>query len=259
MPDPIVHCEGDDAFNVKQEILGKPGARRLSIRGASRVCGVHHNTLNYQFRALEGGQISDSKLAKKLIQQGFEGGQILSWKTEGVPAQALAVIVAFYAFEANNTTDIARAFALTLMTLTAEAFLAEQAGDVIIQVDPVAPVVQAPTVDAFSKAAARVKEVVDLQIPEPFYTALCNHALKTAAIQPPEPTVHEMTVWQIREQLHLGPEYGNAISQELKKLGVPFREGAAGNESKVYSVSDRVLTYLSVVMEHRDQLSLDVA
>ena len=252
MTDSIVRHDGDSDANIKQEILGKPGSRTLSFRGTAKLCGIDHKALTYQFRTVEGGEISKSKLAQKLMQLGFEGGEFLAWKTKGIPAKALTVIVVFYSWEANNTTDIARAFALTLMQKSSELFLATVAGD------PIEPGISQAAEDPYLLAATRVKEIeANVRNPATRHL-LIDKALHAVGLKlpqlPPAPVTYEMTVCEIRDYLKLKPsmrrsnsKMAAAIQRALDAWGCKSWWASLDAATKTYEVTDADLKMLQAM------------
>jgi hypothetical protein len=94
---------------VKKEFkLDENGQVFVSFRGAARICNIDHKALSHHFS----GDLKASKLAKTLTEQGFEVG---SFSQTGIPDTVLALVIEYYAFDANKTTQEAllacRAFA----------------------------------------------------------------------------------------------------------------------------------------------------
>lgn len=85
---------------VKQEIqVDADGKGKASIRAVARLVDVSHVAI---LKALGGGNLGSSKLAQGLIEQGFEGGNQSTWKTDGIPDIAIAAIAHYYAYEAGR-------------------------------------------------------------------------------------------------------------------------------------------------------------
>lgn len=88
---------------IRSEFTVNPdGSTNTSIRGAARLAGVDHSVLSRHF---SGGDFSSSKLAQKLIGQGFQTGDF----SKAISEIALASILEYYAWEAGaRCTDQAR-------------------------------------------------------------------------------------------------------------------------------------------------------
>jgi hypothetical protein len=108
--------------NIADEIeIRDDGVAVVGIRGAGRLAGVRHTNLIRHFKggALEAdesaesfteqgveggaldGNLNRSKLAQMLMDKGFDGGKLKSFAKEGVPDQALGVILKYYAYKAE--------------------------------------------------------------------------------------------------------------------------------------------------------------
>lgn len=85
---------------VKQEIhVDSEGKGKASIRAVARLVNVEHSSIS---RTLDSGVLKPNKLAESLIEQGFEGGVLAEWKTNGIPDIAIASIAHYYAYEAGR-------------------------------------------------------------------------------------------------------------------------------------------------------------
>jgi hypothetical protein len=76
--------------------FNETGIATVTIRGAARLADVEHSSL---IRAFEGGAKKASKLAESLIQSGFNPGVFSDF---GIPDNALALILTYYAFDAGG-------------------------------------------------------------------------------------------------------------------------------------------------------------
>ena len=85
--------------------IGADGKAFVSIRGAARIADVDHKALTKAFKTA--GDINLSKLAQTLTESGFEPGD---FPETGIPDIALAIILKYYAFKANRTTEQAERF-----------------------------------------------------------------------------------------------------------------------------------------------------
>ena len=87
--------------NIADEIVIREsdGVAIVSIKAASRLAGKESGSLRYHFN---GGQKNKSELAGMLAAKGFNGGQIFHFSEEGIPDQALGVILKYYAYKAGK-------------------------------------------------------------------------------------------------------------------------------------------------------------
>ncbi|MBW4526835.1 MAG: hypothetical protein KME18_16880 [Phormidium tanganyikae FI6-MK23] len=67
------------------------GVGRSTIRGAARICGVDEKAISYSLKSA--GEETPSKLAQMLVNQGFDGGEVRRFVEDGIPNQALAIII----------------------------------------------------------------------------------------------------------------------------------------------------------------------
>ena len=252
MTDSIVRHDGDSDSNIKQEILGKPGARTLSFRGTAKLCGVQQSSLTRNLTAKEGDAFATSRLAQRLMQFGFEGDDFLSWKTEGIPAQAVTLIVDYYARWANHTTEEAQAILLTLAYKGIEEFLATAAGDSI------EPGISQAAEDPYVLAATRVKEIEANVRNQATRHLLIDKALHAVGLKlpqlPPAPVTYEMTVCEIRDYLKLKPsmrrsnsKMAAAIQRALDAWGCKSWWASLDAATKTYEVTDADLKMLQAV------------
>jgi hypothetical protein len=70
-----------------------------SIRGAARLADIDESSIR---TALHSAGQKPSRLAEFLIQEGFEGAELISWVTTGIPDIALALILEYYAHECQE-------------------------------------------------------------------------------------------------------------------------------------------------------------
>ncbi|WP_163665060.1 hypothetical protein [Adonisia turfae] len=78
--------------------IREDGVAIVSIRGAARLAGVDKKSLRKHF---SGGGLAGEGLAGKLATKGFEGGDLKLFSEQGIPDQALGVILKYYAYEAG--------------------------------------------------------------------------------------------------------------------------------------------------------------
>lgn len=88
---------------VKSEIkVNQNGCGNFSVRALSRLADVHHSTLQQHF----GGGVNPSRLAKTLMDKGFEIG---GFSVNGVPDTAAFLVLDYYAHDAGkNCTEFAK-------------------------------------------------------------------------------------------------------------------------------------------------------
>jgi hypothetical protein len=85
---------------IKDEIeVDITGKGKATARAVSRLIDVEHSSV---LRALNPGALKPSKIAEILIEQGFDGGALEGWKTEGIPDIAIASIAHYYGYEAGR-------------------------------------------------------------------------------------------------------------------------------------------------------------
>ena len=84
----------EDELSVKAD-----GVAYSTIRGASRICGVEVSSL---IRSFQSAALKPSKLAEFLISQGFDSDAQKEFAINGIPDQALALIIEYYAFDAGR-------------------------------------------------------------------------------------------------------------------------------------------------------------
>ncbi|ESA38468.1 hypothetical protein N836_31500 [Leptolyngbya sp. Heron Island J] len=96
--------------NIADEITIREsdGVAIVSIKAAARLAGKEPGSLRYHFN---GGQKNKSELAVMLENKGFDGGQIFRFSEEGVPDQALGVILKYYAYKAGKRCTVQAEYA----------------------------------------------------------------------------------------------------------------------------------------------------
>ena len=121
----IVHISDDIKHEFKIDSNGKA---TVSIRGAERIIGVSDTALinNLKFK---GANFSTSKMAKMLIEAGFEGANFSSFSKQGIPDTALAVMLEYYAFDAEeNCTEEAKFAYRTFAAIGIRAWIQSELG-----------------------------------------------------------------------------------------------------------------------------------
>ena len=95
-----VESELQQPVKIADEItIREDGVAIVGIRGAARLAGIHESTLREHF---SGAGKGDKKLAQMLADKGFSGaGEWAKEFTQGIPDQALGVILKYYAYEAG--------------------------------------------------------------------------------------------------------------------------------------------------------------
>ena len=71
----------------------------LSVRGTAKMAGVDHAAMVRSFNL--SGDKKPSKLAKSLMEQGFDGGDFIGFSTNGIPPKAVILILEYYAYDAG--------------------------------------------------------------------------------------------------------------------------------------------------------------
>ncbi|WP_193200935.1 hypothetical protein [Nostoc sp. MG11] len=85
---------------IKEEIeVDVTGKGKGSIKATARLAGVSDKAIG---KALESANLEPSKLAQRLMQQGFESANLNEWRTEGIPDIAIGIILHYYAYEAGR-------------------------------------------------------------------------------------------------------------------------------------------------------------
>jgi hypothetical protein len=102
--------------------IGADGKAFVSIRGAARLADVSHVAL---IKAFEGGNKSPSKLAQSLIGAGFEPG---NFSETSIPDIALALVLKYYAYKANRTTEQAERFYDAMSAVGIRTWIQQQLG-----------------------------------------------------------------------------------------------------------------------------------
>ncbi|BAY41850.1 hypothetical protein NIES2111_62460 (plasmid) [Nostoc sp. NIES-2111] len=85
---------------IKQEIeVDADGRGKASMKATARLAGVSDKAIG---KALESANLEPSKLALMLMEQGFDAANLNSWRTNGIPDIAIAVILDYYSYEAGR-------------------------------------------------------------------------------------------------------------------------------------------------------------
>jgi hypothetical protein len=85
---------------IREEIeVDELGRGKASIRATARLAGVDHTAI---INHLQSGELKPTKLAERITTQGFDAGELLAWRTNGIPDIAIAIILEYYAFDAGR-------------------------------------------------------------------------------------------------------------------------------------------------------------
>ncbi len=79
-------------------IRGSDGVAIVSIRGAARLAGVSAEAISKSLRSVNQ---KPSAMAEKLMAEGFESVNLVGMAKDGIPDEALEVILHYYAFDAG--------------------------------------------------------------------------------------------------------------------------------------------------------------
>lgn len=112
--------------------INDDGTVTCSIRAASRLVGVSDIALSKAFKT--GADQSPSRLAQFLIQQGFEGANLLSFAENGIPDMALASIMEYFAYECQERyrSEQAKLFCRAYRSVGLRTHVKEQIGDKLL-------------------------------------------------------------------------------------------------------------------------------
>jgi hypothetical protein len=113
---------------IKQEIeVDANGQGKASVRAAARLAGVDDESIRKALKS--SADLAPSKLAKELMQQGFETADLIEWKTKGIPDMAIAIILEYYAYEAGRyCTKQARLVCRSFNTIGIRAWIQDKLG-----------------------------------------------------------------------------------------------------------------------------------
>lgn len=102
--------------NIKSEIkIDSEGKAVVSIQGAARLAGIDVAALSRSFQSVVK---KPTKLARFLMEYGFEGVVILDFNKNGVPDIALSLILNYYAHHAGAyCTEIAKMTLISFSTV----------------------------------------------------------------------------------------------------------------------------------------------
>lgn len=84
----------------KEVRCDESGRGFYTVRGAARLVDVDDSSLGKSLGT--GTAQTPSKLSAFLILQGFDGAVLPTWRTEGIPDQAVHSIIEYFAFEAGR-------------------------------------------------------------------------------------------------------------------------------------------------------------
>lgn len=85
---------------IKEEItVDASGQGKASMKATARLAGVSDKAIG---KALESANLEPSKLALMLMEHGFDAANLNSWRTNGIPDIAIAIILDYYGYEAGR-------------------------------------------------------------------------------------------------------------------------------------------------------------
>ena len=90
----VQFCKAANEISVCED-----GSVVVTVVGAARLTGVSSEAIR---QTLKSGKQKPSKLAKKLIEQGFDGGKLLAMQRDGISDEAMAVIAYYYGHQAGQ-------------------------------------------------------------------------------------------------------------------------------------------------------------
>lgn len=101
-------------FQIASEIrTDDEGRGFFSVRAVARLFGIDHRGLGRNLKSA--GEGSPSAMARYLIEQGFDSGDIFNWSSDGIPDLAVASIGEYFIFEkpascTDQTKQVYRTF-----------------------------------------------------------------------------------------------------------------------------------------------------
>nr|WP_322666585.1 hypothetical protein [Dendronalium sp. ChiSLP03b]MDZ8209191.1 hypothetical protein [Dendronalium sp. ChiSLP03b] len=112
---------------IREEIeVDASGKAKASVRATARLAGVDEKAIRH---TLENAEQKPSKLAVMLMQHGFQSAELKQWKTNGIPDIAIAIILEYYAFDANRYCNPqARLVCRSFNTIGIRAWIQEKLG-----------------------------------------------------------------------------------------------------------------------------------
>ncbi len=125
------------ADEIKKEFkIREDGVAVTTIAGTARICDINRSTLGDHF-SLSGSE--SSKLAQSLMQHGFDP---VGFCANGIPDTAVELIVEYYAFNANKTTEQALLAYRSFASIGIRAWIYTELGV------PITPIKQESVIDA---------------------------------------------------------------------------------------------------------------
>lgn len=86
---------------IKDEIrVDDEGKGKISVRGAARLSGASNVAIRKAL--LTGANLEPSQMAQFLIDEGFEGANLVGWAKDGIPDVAAGLIFEYYGYEADE-------------------------------------------------------------------------------------------------------------------------------------------------------------
>jgi len=188
---------------IKTEIkVDANGKGFASIRATARLCGVNDMALH---KAFDSAYLEPSKLARTLMEQGFDGADLKSFSKNGVPDLAVSLICSYYAMDAGRyVTEQAKLVCKAFQAIGVRTWMQEITG---YQKPSEQPVKQFSTVERADKLIG-IKEALvafDIDLSNPrFKQELQDLALDILGIgqnKLSEPTEQWLGVAERAEQL----------------------------------------------------------
>ncbi|WP_341532039.1 hypothetical protein WKK05_40830 (plasmid) [Nostoc sp. UHCC 0302] len=112
---------------IREEIeVDANGHAKASVRATARLAGVDEKAIR---SSLDSAELKPSKLATNLMEHGFQGAELLIWKTQGIPEKGIAIILEYYAYDAGRyCTPQARLVCRSFNTIGIRAWIQDKLG-----------------------------------------------------------------------------------------------------------------------------------
>ncbi|NDJ25783.1 hypothetical protein GS682_30200 [Nostoc sp. B(2019)] len=112
---------------IREEIqVDANGHAKASVRATARLAGVDHTAI---INHLQSGGLKPTKLAQTIVMQGFDAGELILWRTNGIPDIAIAIILEYYAYDAGRyCTKQARLVCRSFNTIGIRAWIQDKLG-----------------------------------------------------------------------------------------------------------------------------------
>ncbi|WP_341530087.1 hypothetical protein WKK05_12795 [Nostoc sp. UHCC 0302] len=112
---------------IKSEIqIDSNGHGKASMKATARLAGVSDRAI---LKVLASADLKPSKLTQMLMDKGFAGADLNSWRTEGIPDIAVGIILNYYAYLAGRyCTQQARLVCEAFGTIGVRAWIQDALG-----------------------------------------------------------------------------------------------------------------------------------